>query len=93
MTALEHIAAERDRQISMGFDAHHDDLHTDGSLAVCASGLLFMLDGKRDADGWTLLRITHIRQTRSDREQLIIAAALIVAEIERLDRQTQIVSQ
>lgn len=83
---LADVLAERERQIMRGFTPEHDDTHTDGSLAVCASGLLFLLDGKKDPTNWTLGRINHIRKKHLKRQQLVIAAAMIIAEIERMDR-------
>lgn len=88
-TVLDEVAVERKRQIAKGFTAEHDDMHTDGSLAVCASGLLFLLDGKKDVLNWTLPRITHIRKKHTKRQQLVIAVAMAIAEIERMDRLPQ----
>lgn len=100
MTVIEEVAAERQRQISKeGWTLEHDDEHTDGSLADAAAcyaattrafkaegisgSRLHVLFGplwpKSWADRW-------YRPQRSRRRKLIIAAALIVAEIERLDR-------
>ena len=88
------IAAERNRQRTKeGYTLKHDDEHVDASLAVIAAALL--VDGTRarvtdgllrvDSDGddkWGLL-VKH----RDDRLRvLVIAGALVSAEIERVIR-------
>jgi hypothetical protein len=101
-TAIEDIVIERQRQINKeGWTLEHDDDHTDGSLADAAAcyaattrafkaeefvGLGYKpyttyrdLWPKSWGDGWW-------KPGRSRRRNLIKAAALIVAEIERLDR-------
>lgn len=100
MSAIDEIMAERARQIAKGYDAAHDDRHTDGSIARAAGA--YALHGKtvlalmgppsrplltRQADPkywWPWSEEAY--QPGTDRERLIKAAALIVAEIERLDR-------
>lgn len=96
------IAAERRRQIEVeGWTAEHDDQHTDGSLAQAAA--VYALPSREMVQvGNAPLRGSHWKPTlwpRSwadswfkpkDRERdLIRAAALIVAEIERLRRASQ----
>lgn len=93
---IDEIAAERRRQMTgEGWTPDHDDKHTDGSLAKAAAcyalgdatphgyvetprgtfaGRLFLWPWGRDS--W---------KAKSTRRNLIRAAALIVAEIERLD--------
>lgn len=79
------IARERERQISAeGWTPEHDDEHTDGHMALAAACYA--------------LQSTHVGATRlwpwdrawwkpkDERRNLVKAAALIVAEIERLDR-------
>lgn len=89
MTVIEEIAAERQRQIdSEGWISEHDDEHWDGQL--------------RDAAACYCLHDTSIARDRTidtlwpwedknwkpttRRRNLIKAAALVVAELERLDR-------
>jgi hypothetical protein len=75
---IDEIAAERRRQIEAeGFDADHDSGadHRMGQLARAASAYAYYA-GLSDKE----------REDR--RRDLIKAAALIVAEIERLDRAT-----
>lgn len=81
---LDEIAAERQRQIIKGYDAAHDDAHSDGSIA-------------RAAAVYALLSVPNLLNTMafwpwspaqcrpgSKRERLVKAAALCVAEIARL---------
>lgn len=80
------VAAERRRQIEAeGWTPEHDDEHGDGSLAVAASCLA---DTERTpglcpgrwpwpASAW---------KSKGRRHDLVRAGALILAEIERLDR-------
>jgi hypothetical protein len=94
------IAAERNRQINgEGFTPDHDDEHTDRALASAAATYCYAaslegiprLDLRADMDvtaaklwpnGWkqSWFKSTHHRR------DLIKAAAMIVAEIGRLDR-------
>ena len=84
------VVAERQRQITVeGWTPEHDDEHTYGELVqeaadLCVYGTDFRvvdLDGDRMV-GWGLTE-AH-RDNR--RRQLVIAGALILAEIERIDR-------
>jgi hypothetical protein len=89
MGAIEDIAAERQRQIAIeGWAVEHDDGHTDGALAQAAAayaihssrlvgGLAMPLCWPWHASWW---------KPGEPRQDLIKAGALIVAEIERLDR-------
>lgn len=106
MSVIDEIAKERQRQISKeGWTLEHDDEHEDGSLADVAAcyaatvrafkaeefaGVGYKtytsysdLWPKSWADCWW-------RPKRNRRRNLVIAAALIVAEIERLDRASAI---
>lgn len=93
---LAEVLRERQRQIEVeGWTAEHDDDHNDGELAQAAASyaypvfLTFNKDGKpvrnlepvtwpEDWNGWW--------KPKDRRRDLIRAAALIVAELERLDR-------
>lgn len=82
--AMEEIAEERERQISEeGITARHDDEHVDGSLALAAAAYAIHF---RHAAGllWPWERESWKPGTR--RRNLVKAAALIVAELERLER-------
>lgn len=97
--ALRDVVQERIRQIDVeSWDPSHDDSHDDGSLAR-AAGCYALADLPVDiakeafpyrfpgqpkawpwhADWW---------KPKTPRENLIRAGALIIAEIERIDRQT-----
>lgn len=90
MRVIDEIAAERRRQIEVeGWSAEHDDEHDEDQLAKAAivyaapDWLRQFFDANDiriwpwDADWW---------KPKDRRRDLIRAAALIVAEIERLDR-------
>lgn len=91
MTAINDIAAERKRQIDVeGWAAEHDDKHDAGELATAAACYALASSGSQsfrrtvierfwpwDRDWW---------KPKDKRRNLVKAAALIVAEIERLDR-------
>jgi hypothetical protein len=77
VTVVEEIAAERRRQIEKGWTPEHDDGHAYGEII--------------DHDQWgvvpRLIRAPLERPARA-RRLLVESAALIVAEIERRDRET-----
>lgn len=80
------ISAERLRQIAdEGYDAAHDDEHRGGEIAVVAANLALahtscVVRGAMP-DPWGLKK-KHC----DTRRRLVIAGALIAAEIDRLDR-------
>lgn len=84
--ALALIAAERDRQINHeGYSPEHDADHFHGDLAVHAAELAvvdtdaWVEDAAREPDEWGL-----VAKHKHDRVRcLVIAGALIVAELER----------
>ncbi len=86
--AIDKIYSERLRQIYVeGWNAEHDDKHTDGELARAAAVYAVPANHRTQAmmfstwpfdDSW-------LKLTPDDRErELIKAGALIVAELERL---------
>lgn len=88
--ALEDIAAERARQVSAeGWTPEHDDEHSDFQMAraagVYALGVWHVHLALAPFWPWEL----RWWKVKSPRRDLIRAGALIVAEIERLDRQSQ----
>lgn len=97
--AVQDVLLERVRQLSEeGYDAKHDDAHTDGAIALAAAayigGALKCHDGKKygppdgqddDVDVLMALAPWSIRY-KSPRDSLVKATALILAEIERIDR-------
>lgn len=68
-----------------GYTPDHDDLHTDGSLRRCVFEITG-LDTGYDDEGWVEHRANSIAE-KPLRKQLVICAAILVAEVERLDRQ------
>lgn len=81
--AVNAVACERRKQVLKGYDAAHDDEHDNGELAFAASALAM------DSDGlWPWGRTGFPAGTR--REQLVKAAAMLVADIERIDRAEQL---
>jgi hypothetical protein len=93
--ALEMIAVERNRQIEKeGYDSDHDDAHTSGELAMAAAcyaapvpihTVAFCGDGEAH-DAWPFDEDLDTREDHDDLRRLVIAGALLVAEIERLQR-------
>lgn len=69
------MQAERAKQIAKGFNAAHDDEHTDGAIITAEWGALARLQAA-----------STIRSATNRRHGLLQAAAMIVAEIERVDR-------
>jgi hypothetical protein len=89
--AIADIAAERERQVTVeGFGEAHDDEHAEGELAMAAACYALHSTGKKRFSGfpstilwpWAFLWW----RPKDRRRDLVRAAALIVAEIERLDR-------
>jgi hypothetical protein len=99
MTIIDEIAAERRRQVEVeGWSLEHDDDHIGGDLARAGAAYAAMA-GLRSAtqDGGDVDTSKHICplgwpwsaawwKPKTVRRDLVRAAALIVAEIERLDR-------
>lgn len=75
-SAIESIAAERARQIEKGWTPEHDDEHSTNHLVNRA--ITYAHAGRYEA---------HLERDLL-RDQLVKAAALLVAAIERLDRAT-----
>lgn len=82
MSVIDEIATERRRQIvEEGWDDEHDDQWNDNQLAAAAA-CYAMPDGLPDEWPWT----ADWWKPKDRRRDLIRAAALLVAEIERIDR-------
>ena len=85
MSAIDDVAAERKRQIEKeGWSHKHDDEHASGDMAWAAAAycvsdedLALEMLWPWERDWW---------KPKDYRANLVRAAALIVAEIERLDR-------
>lgn len=88
--ALADVAAERRRQVDVeGWTPEHDDAHSDGALARAAG--CYALHAGRESDRWRGYLVWWPWSTKwwrptSRRRDLVKAGALILAEIERLDR-------
>jgi hypothetical protein len=91
MNGAQLIADERRRQVLVeGWSPEHDDGHADGELAAVAAGLALdgfaRLDNPAFGGPWDPWHL--IAKHRGNRiRQLVIAGALIAAEIDRLERQ------
>lgn len=85
MSAIEDIAAERRRQIEVeGWTLEHDDQLGFGEMSNAAA--YYALSGDQHSSIWPWDWKWCKRTSR--RRDLVKAGALIVAEIERLDRIT-----
>jgi hypothetical protein len=97
MNTLELIRQERNRQIKKGFDSQHDDQEVNEELARAAA-VYVMPERYRNieisslpVDERNLTRVfwpyrEEFKMSSNRRKDLIKAAALIVAEIERINR-------
>jgi hypothetical protein len=88
--ALHSVMEERHRQIMVeGWTAQHDDEHGDGSMAVAAACYALGNDGvsgtREFVSFWPWAR-KWWKPKKDKRRNLVRAAALLLAEIERLDR-------
>lgn len=86
--AAQDVLAERKRQIDVeGWTAEHDDQHCQGELAELAAH--YAIEGS-GISGWLESGGAEVRDwfnpKREKRQNLVVAGALILAEIERLDR-------
>lgn len=88
---LRNIGAERARQIAEGWDTKHDDRYeSDGALGMAAAcyaapePIFLRIPCGEYHSAWPWDKDTRNRYSRI--RQLEVAAALIVAEIERLER-------
>lgn len=80
------ITAERHRQIEKnGYDYFHDDEHTNNELVDAALAFAY---SEQDFWPWGLESWKKVlAHNHSKRDMLVRAAALLMAEIERIDRQ------
>lgn len=92
--AARDVLRERRRQIEVeGWTPEHDDEHSDGGMAVAAACYATSnhphIGGlkARSMWGWTGWADRWFKPT-TDRRNLVKAAALLLAEIERMDRVT-----
>lgn len=87
MTGLEHVAYERARQLEIGWDDKKPN-NANQELAGCASAILddYIYETGNPQDTWPNYRAAHIRDKYGTDyvARLRIAAALIAAEIDRI---------
>jgi hypothetical protein len=91
--AMLDVIGERVRQVTdLGYTADHDDVHADGSLSEAAA--VFVLNaygysthtfGYGSLNVWDAWGVAWFKP-KSLRRDLVRAAALIIADIERIDR-------
>lgn len=86
LKAVNDVLAERSRQQQKGYTAEHDDKHADGSIAAAAALIAGGYPRRAAMPGWPTKLAKQVATSMDRRQQLVIAAAMIVAEIERLDR-------
>ncbi|WP_141105039.1 hypothetical protein [Rhizobium sp. R339] len=94
--ALLDVAAERRRQIDVeGWTPAHDDQHTDGSLAQAAAAYALKARSDESHANGKRMQVPYLWpdswhsswwKPKDRRQDLVRAAALIIAEIERIDR-------
>lgn len=83
--AIEDVISERKRQIeNNGYDHTHDDLHVNEQLITAAFAFAY---GESELWPWDLESWNKVvAHNHSKREMLVKSAALLIAEIERIDR-------
>lgn len=86
MSVYENIIAERARQILAGYNAAHDDVHTREDL--CALSAAYSLAYDMDLKHLEAVsdHARFVSPSCDMRRNMVIAAALLVAAIERMDR-------
>jgi hypothetical protein len=92
LMVIAEVTAARNHQVRSCFDTSHDDQHTDGELATGAAA--YALDGWMKSGGviletaqaGTLWPWADYWKPRTHRENCVRAAAMLIAEIERIDR-------
>jgi hypothetical protein len=84
-TAAHDVVTERARQVSAeGWTPEHDDEHATGELALAAASYAF--SNKLQPAFWPWEESAW--KPKDERSNLVRAAALLLAEIERLDRKS-----
>jgi hypothetical protein len=97
MAIIIEVAEERLRQVTIGYDEAHDDAHRPGLLAVAGAAAAMNAAGQRSGAGAMPRQMAEElgvdqffkwdKPMKPPRESLIIAAALIFAELEKMDRE------
>ena len=88
MNSIDLIVAERQRQIAKGYDANHDDEHRDGEIAMAAASYAATTSTNSNVYGDLLWPFSGGAPDASGDPLTLLAkaGALIVAEMERLQR-------
>ena len=89
---LNEIGLERARQIEKGHEAIGDDNYTGKQLGYMACGMIKCFDVYSNflvPYDWTDFTRADLKRPASYRDALVKGAALVIAEIERLDRKTE----
>lgn len=87
MTAIDDVIADRERQKSAeGWTPEHDDIHTEGELNHAAACYALNAGSKREEPPRSWPWDRKWWKPKDRRRDLVRAAALIIAEIERIDR-------
>ena len=90
--AVDDVVAERVRQVEVeGFDSAHDDQHTEGELAKAAACYATYAHWMTIPAGyvpsvWPSSWSRSWWKPKAARHDIVRAAALLIAEIERIDR-------
>lgn len=92
MSAMDEVYIERLRQYEHGYDEEHDDGHSAFDLADAAAAILV---GPRDnCESWIVeLAQKYDRRRITERRRWTIAAAMLVAAIERSDREMSAIAR
>lgn len=87
--AVRDVLAERHRQRTHeGWTEQHDDEHSDGELeCAAATYTLYCVDGGEDG-AWPWPWNDETFKPKDHRRNLVRAAALLIAAIEKIDRST-----
>ncbi|WP_158467774.1 hypothetical protein [Pseudomonas putida] len=87
--AAQDVLTERRRQIIKGYTADHDDQYSPGELSSYAAAFALVAGGA--PLGWVYQTgiCSWQVKTATPRSMLVTAGALILAELERVDRETQ----
>lgn len=87
MSVIDEIVEERKRQVGVeGYEPEHDDEHKMGEIAAAAAAYAAASSEVLEASSEALWPFTSDFKPKDSRRNLIRAAALIVAEISRIDR-------
>lgn len=84
---LEEVAAKRLCQIALGYDAAHDDEHAFGEIGRMAAAYVARATGDFYPSDLVWPWTEPMAESKGVRNDLLVAAALIIADIERIDRQ------